>query len=345
MNWIRKHPQRFVWNRLLVYGVAMGLVFWTLSVHGFHPNHQGHVHDLFQHDPSEHMHDSPTFKEKPKTPFHPLHLEHHLPVSEQLLHYFKNEAMVLNTCAFLLAALPVSLPLLFPSSLSKFLETLLVSFASGSLLGDLFLHTFPSIATNAWMYFLAGFLLFYYLQRILFLLTGHSCHSHGATSPGKETSKPTSTSLPPPTVLLHVLATLVHTFTNGMLLALAFRQGLPQGLSGFLALLFHELPHRFSDFTLLQTLGASNAFAKKIQLLIALSTLAGSQVVHLVPPTYFTVLLPMATGGLMYIATTTILPILIHTNVSGLKGAIFLVFEAISMATGIWIMMQFGHNH
>ncbi|KAJ1505823.1 hypothetical protein HMI55_001431 [Coelomomyces lativittatus] len=118
-----------------------------------------------------------------------------------------------------------------------------------------------------------------------------------------------------------------------------FRQGLTQGVSSFLALGLHELPHRLSDYMLLQQ-GASVTFAKRAQFFIALSTLLGSLGAQHLPSWIFHPLIPVAHGGFMYIATTMILPGLLHSPLSGWKGMLCFFLETAAMAGGIWVMQK-----
>lgn len=70
--------------------------------------------------------------------------------SSLLLYYLPvlSSESTLALCVFLLAITPLFVAVLVPSNLPRAFERLMISFAVGSLLGDVFLHTLPHTLTQ-----------------------------------------------------------------------------------------------------------------------------------------------------------------------------------------------------
>ncbi|KAJ1674307.1 hypothetical protein EV182_003545, partial [Spiromyces aspiralis] len=262
---------------------------------------------------------------------------------------------------------PNLLLLAIPSSISPKVLRLLVSFAVGGLLGDVFLHLMPhifmygherghsaSVATRNVVYgcaIFSGLLLFFVVDKVMHIFGAthshdarqhsHSRHrnhhqrgsaSHGEDRDGKTTATATNAgggggedtplrrrsnltkarrdarddndaddekgynssdsdvSVPfsPETTgqvrpirlsaYLNLIADATHNFTDGLAISASFYLSFGAGLSTFVAVFFHEIPHELGDFAILIQSGFSRSTALMSQFFTAIGALAGTVV-------------------------------------------------------------------
>jgi zinc and cadmium transporter len=186
-------------------------------------------------------------------------------------------------------------------NLFRKLLLLLVSFASGTLLGGAFLHLIPEAllsedlsfkSENMFVVILAGILVFFLLEKFLWR------HCHERECP------------------VHVFAYLsllgdgIHNFIDGIILASSFLISVPLGLATTLAVVSHEIPQEIGDFGILVYGGFSKVKALLYNLLSALMAVLGALLMYsfssyLPSLTYFLV---FAAGSFIYIATTDLIP-------------------------------------
>lgn len=185
--------------------------------------------------------------------------------------------------------------------LFKKLLLMLVSFASGTLLGGAFLHLIPEAlesevfqaeSESMFIVILAGILVFFLLEKFLWR------HCHERECP------------------VHVFAYLnlfgdgLHNFIDGFLISASFLISVPLGLATTLGVIFHEIPQEIGDFSILVYGGISKAKALFYNLLSALMAVLGALLMYSFSPylpssTYFMV---FAAGSFIYIATTDLIP-------------------------------------
>lgn len=214
---------------------------------------------------------------------------------------------------------------LFVSASEKWLNKmllLLVSFASGTLLGGAFLHLIPeAIEAESQVMFLvvlAGILAFFLLEKFLWR------HCHERECP------------------IHVFAYLnlvgdgVHNFIDGVIIAASFLVGLPLGFATTLAVAAHEIPQEIGDFSVLVYGGVAKTKALLYNLLSALMAIVGALSMY-----FFQSLLPnlsfflmFAAGGFIYIATSDLIPEL-HKEKDAWKSLAQFLF----LLTGIILML------
>ncbi|MGD8506796.1 MAG: ZIP family metal transporter [Candidatus Bathyarchaeota archaeon] len=199
----------------------------------------------------------------------------------------------------------ISLIGLFFLSLSeklfKKLLLLLVSFASGTLLGGAFLHLIPEALSsdvlpaqseNLFIGVLAGILVFFLLEKLLWR------HCHERECPVHVFA------------YLNLLGDAIHNFIDGVLIAASFLTSVPIGLATTLAVAAHEVPQEIGDFSILIYGGISKTKALFYNLLSALTAVLGALLMysfssHLPSLAYFLV---FAAGSFIYIATTDLIP-------------------------------------
>jgi len=181
-------------------------------------------------------------------------------------------------------------------NLLKKLLLMLVSFASGTLLGGAFLHLIPEALSaeseNMFIVVLAGIVVSFLLEKFLWR------HCHERECP------------------VHVFAYLsllgdgIHNFIDGVIIAASFFISVPLGLATTLAVVSHEIPQEIGDFGILVYGGFGKVKALFYNLLSALMAVFGALLMYsfssyLPSLTYFLV---FAAGSFIYIATTDLIP-------------------------------------
>ncbi len=193
---------------------------------------------------------------------------------------------------------------------------LMTSAAAGFLLGGGFLHLLPDAlehfqhalgepehaASQVGLFVLSGIVLFFILEKGLrfqiWSKRASSAYQTGQTGPLA-------------TAQINLLGDSLHNFTDGIVLSLSFMVSVPAGLATSLAMLAHELPQELSDVGILLKGGYSLHRAVWLNFLSSLPVFAGVLLVLIAGELVGTQLLnliPVAAGGLIYIALTHLLP-------------------------------------
>jgi len=213
---------------------------------------------------------------------------------------------------------------------------LLLSFAVGGLLGDVFLHLFPEsygalsrsgknthmgyLMMGLWI--LGGILTFLILEKIFEYSDEESSHNNNNDEKRKKIVG-----------YLNLLANCIDNFIHGLAVASSFLASFKMGLIATFAILIHEIPHEVGDFAILLKSGFSRWEAGKAQIwtasvgmLGALAALSLDSVDSLEARTSW--ILPFSAGGFLNIALVSVLPELVSETdpKEGMKqlGCIFL---------------------
>jgi len=217
----------------------------------------------------------------------------------------------------------------------KRLLLLLVSFASGTLLGAAFLHLIPeslfpqpspTYNENAVIAILVGILAFFLLEKSLW----RHCH---------ERECPIHTF-----AYLDLLGDGVHNFIDGVVIAASFLVNTPLGATTTLAVIAHEIPQEIGDFGILIYGGFSKAKALLYNFLTAIIAIVGAILMCFLSaffPTFspsLEYLLAFAAGGFIYIATTDIIPELHkETQLSKSAAQFFLLLLGMTL---MWVLKR-----
>lgn len=209
---------------------------------------------------------------------------------------------------------------------------LLVSFAVGALLGDVFLHLFPEIVgkegftlENA-LAVLGGLLIFFILEK--FIAWRH-CHV------------PTSKEHPHPVAILNLVGDGFHNFLDGAIIAGSFLVSFPLGVATSLAVIFHEIPQEIGDFSILLHGGFSAKKALVFNFLSSLLAILGAMVIlafGFQSERFVFSLLPLTAGGFLYIAGSDLIPEL-HKETRPEKSAL----QLLALLLGIGVMLILKH--
>ncbi len=174
---------------------------------------------------------------------------------------------------------------------------ILVSFATGSLIGGALLHLLPEaieVHENAFGHAIIGILFFFILEKILFWRHCHKghCDVHNFT-------------------YLNLVGDSIHNFIDGIIIGSSFMVNPSLGLTTSLAILFHEIPQELGDFSILIYGGFKLKKAIMYNLLSALTCVAGGIIAYLAAASVANIkifLLGFTAGGFLYIAMVDILP-------------------------------------
>ena len=213
------------------------------------------------------------------------------------------------TSAILLSILLVSLVSLvgvFLLSLhERFLKKAmpyLVSFSTGALLGNVFLHILPELALEGGGFeqslfiVLIGFLFSFVLEKFIYWRHCHDmeCASHVH-----------------PVGSLILVGDAAHNIIDGVLITTAYLVSIPLGMATTLAVLLHEIPQEFGDFAVLIHSGYSKTRALIFNFISALFAFIGAALVLVLARDVSgleMLLLPLVAGNFLYIAGSDLIP-------------------------------------
>ncbi|MEJ2225240.1 MAG: ZIP family metal transporter [Syntrophobacterales bacterium] len=163
------------------------------------------------------------------------------------------------------AVLGAALILVFPKHTRTSLIPNLISYATGTLLGAVFLGLLPRALQKTspqkiLICVLIGILLFFILEKLVIWRHCHDaeCEVHGTAGP------------------LILFGDAFHNITDGVIIAGAFLISIPLGVATGLAVVAHEIPQEVGDFGILLDSGYSRLKALIYNTLSSLSTLPGA---------------------------------------------------------------------
>jgi zinc and cadmium transporter len=194
--------------------------------------------------------------------------------------------------------------LLLHQHVLKRILSLLVSFSTGALLGDVFLHMLPEMTEeeapheSMWMIILIGILVSFILEKFL-----HWHHSHGAEFEEGYHHHPVG--------LMNLTGDVLHNAIDGLLIAGSYFISVEVGIATTFAVVLHEIPQEIGDIGVLLYSGYTKLQAVLFNLVTALSSLAAAAIVIALgsnSPSVQTVLIPLAVGNFLYIAGSDLIP-------------------------------------
>lgn len=221
---------------------------------------------------------------------------------------------------------------LFEESIVRRSLLFFVSFSTGALLGDVFIHIIPDLAARPETFprdltiVLVGILFSFVLEKII-----HWRHCHDLSCAEHH-----------PAGLINLIGESMHNFIDGIVIAASFLASIPLGLSTSLAILFHEIPHEVGNVAILLHSGYPKMKAVIFNCLSALSALAGAILV-LVSASFSSsisdLLLPFAAGNLLYIAGSDLIPEL-HRETKPLHsiGQLLCIMAGMGVMYGILLL-------
>ena len=175
----------------------------------------------------------------------------------------------------------------------------MVGLSAGALMGGALLHMLPeaieeSGSPNIFLWFIAGFSLFFVLERIIHW---HHCH---------EKDCPVHTF-----AYINLVGDGVHNFIDGFIIITSFMVSVPLGIAVSISVIFHEIPQEIGDFGVLVYAGVKKTRALLYNFLIALTAILGVLVGYFLGgflESNMAIILAFAGGGFIYIAASDLIP-------------------------------------
>ena len=249
------------------------------------------------------------------------------------------------TVAFLSIASVIAVSLLSLLGILFFLieeriirKTLLyfVSFSTGALLGDVFLHILPDLVeknaggppfADMMMVILLGILFSFVVEKFI-----HWRHCHVLPEDDRAHHEHHHHSVG----IMSAFGESVHNFIDGVVIGASYLVSVPLGIATTLAIVFHEIPHEIGNFAVLLHSGFSRTQALRINILSACTAILGTVGVLLAGSFFVSassLLLPFAAGNLLYIAGSDLIPEL-HKETGARQG----MLQLLAMIAGMGLM-------
>lgn len=243
---------------------------------------------------------------------------------------------------------------------------ILLSFASGGLLGDAFLHLIPHALAphietaghshshdggkhephdiTVGLGVLGGIITFLIVEKIVRLFSGGHGHSHGPEkkkSDDKQKKKPKEKKEDIKIAgYLNLAADFTHNFTDGLAIGASYIAGHSIGIITTITILLHEIPHEIGDFAILVQSGCSRKKAMMLQLLTAFGAISGTVLSIYLKGSgegvVASLILPFTAGGFIYIATVSVIPELLEGSNNKLSQSIK---EILALLAGVYMMV------
>ena len=235
-----------------------------------------------------------------------------------------------------------ALTIVFKKHYLKGFLLFMVSFAAGTLLGDVFIHLLPELiaergfSISVGINIIIGILIFFILEKVVHWrhchLTGTRDHTHSLA-------------------VMNLVGDGVHNFIDGVLIAGSFMFSIPVGLATTVAVVFHEIPQEMGDFGVLLHAGMKPKRALFMNFLSALTAVLGVLVILATgvdAETTAEVIIPITIGGFLYIANTDLIPEL-HKDVAIKNSFIQLISFIVGVALMVGMLFipfaEAGHSH
>ena len=206
---------------------------------------------------------------------------------------------------------------------------LLVSFAAGALLGDVFIHLLPE-AVNEFgftievsLYVLVGILIFFVLEKVV---QWRHCHI------------PTTKTHVHPVALMNLIGDGLHNLIDGMIIAGSYMASTSLGIATTIAVVLHEIPQEMGDFGVLLHGGFNKVKALFFNFVTALFAVLGALIALVIGSgmeNFSLIILPITAGGFIYIAGSDLIPELHRTCVPASKS----VAQLIAFVAGMFVML------
>lgn len=246
----------------------------------------------------------------------------------------------------------------------------LLSFASGGLLGDAFLHLIPHALVSSTgegghghshshshdddehhephdltvgLGVLGGIITFLVVEKFVRMFDGGHGHSHaGDKKKNDDKSKKVKKNKKEEIKIagyLNLAADFTHNFTDGLAIGASYIAGANIGYITTVTILLHEIPHEIGDFAILVQSGCSRRKAMLLQLLTAFGAISGTVISIYLQGSgdgmVSSLILPFTAGGFIYIATVSVIPELLE----GSNKLTQSIKEILALLAGVYMMV------
>lgn len=201
----------------------------------------------------------------------------------------------------------------------------LVALAVGALLGDVFLHLLPEAYAEfenknlVSIFIIVGILIFFIFEK--FLHWHH--HDHDCKNPH-------------PVGKMILFSDGMHNFIDGLIIGASYLVSIEIGIATTLAIILHEIPQEIGDFGVLIHSGYTKTKALLYNFISALFSIVGVLFVFTISKyieNITTFLIPIASGGFVYIALSDLVPELQKSNKTSQS-----ILQLVSIAVGVGSM-------
>ncbi|MBU0762517.1 MAG: ZIP family metal transporter, partial [Candidatus Altiarchaeota archaeon] len=202
--------------------------------------------------------------------------------------------------------------------------SLIVAFASGTLLAASFLHMIPEAVEDVGVasiyYVLLGLLLFFFMEKFIHWhhCSKDECHVR-------------------PVAYLNLVADGLHNFIDGLIVAAAYLTSVQVGVVTTFAIALHEIPQEFGDFAVLLHSGMKTRKALLYNFISATAAIVGAVAGYLllseIEP-WIPYVISAAAGGFIYIATADLMPEL-HKETRPSK----MFLQSLSIIAGVLVIV------
>jgi len=191
----------------------------------------------------------------------------------------------------------------------------LVALAVGALLGDAFIHLIPEAfeesknTTLTSILIIAGVLIFLTLEKFL-----HWHHAHGEEKEEKQHKKAAhadDSSAINPLGYMILTSDGLHNLIDGIIIGVSYMVSIEVGIATTIAVILHEIPQEIGDFGVLIHAGFSRMRALLFNFLSALFAILGLIIaisLGEIIKEFVIIIIPLAAGGFIYIASADLIP-------------------------------------
>lgn len=222
------------------------------------------------------------------------------------------------------------LSLLLNEKLLNRILILLVGFGAGGLIGGAFLHLLPEALersenfTALFTYVIFGFIFFFILEKYFYWRHCHKgkCEIHTFT-------------------YLNLIGDGLHNFIDGLIIGASFVTDIKIGIVATAAIILHEIPQELGDFGVLLYGGFSKFKALTYNFLSAATAILGTVIGYAFASrmgSFSNVLIPIAAGGFIYIASCDLIPEL-HKQPDIKKSTVSMVFFIFGILLMLWLKL------
>lgn len=202
-----------------------------------------------------------------------------------------------------------------------------VSFSTGALFGDVFIHLIPEVFKNQTtaytsIFFLLGIIISFLIEKIIYWRENHTSSILGNKVKHF--------------VFMILFGDGVHNFIDGLAIGASFLVSVPVGIATTIAIVLHEIPHEIGDFAALIHGGLDRKKAIFYNFISALAAILGTILALTLSQRISGInnfLVPFTAANLIYIAGVNLIPEL-HKETQ-LKKSLIQIF---TFVLGIAIM-------
>lgn len=195
--------------------------------------------------------------------------------------------------------------IVFNEKIAKKFTHQLMSFAAGILLATAFLHLIPESAElsgdQAYLYVLAGFVVFYILESVIMVHAGPELH-HISHFKGEHLGS---------SAKMAFIGLLLHSLIDGVIIGVGFEIDPTIGAFATFSIIMHELPEGITTYSLMMlTEPKKKALAKSWAVAAAtpIGTIISLLFIKEIPETVIGILLAIASGTFIYVSASDLIP-------------------------------------